>query len=179
MFSPDLEAAAALREARGLINDGWMQGRYREKEYKGFLNTLFRYHGQDKYCAMGAIYEAGQHLPLRSRMERYLEKTIGGYTGVISWNDQHGRTKEQVLEAFEKAAELAEGTRPDKTVRAYPSIGFKYFEMPVIPDATFMEQSKIKTKAKKAPKEVVSEKKLDVVEETREFVNNLREEAVI
>lgn len=100
-----------LRTAVDLIkNVGWTQGTYRRYSYAD---------GHEKvvsYCAIGALDEAlnktGGYKEDRFVAAReFLSQAVKGQTtrvGVVSWNDETGRTKEQVLAAFEKAVAAAE-----------------------------------------------------------------------
>ncbi|MFE7797029.1 hypothetical protein [Nocardia sp. NPDC057440] len=88
-----LKSAKAL-----LVLDGWTQGSY--------LND------EGRMCANGALYwveghyysGSGKHL-----IETVREITNDQYIGVESWNDQPGRTVEEVLDMYDKTIARLEG----------------------------------------------------------------------
>jgi hypothetical protein len=81
-----------LREARALlIKGGWIQD-----TWESF----------GAHCASGAIRAVVRKydLPLdvKIKVSDRLQRTI--HCNIVSWNDTYGRTQEQVLRAFAKAA---------------------------------------------------------------------------
>jgi hypothetical protein len=89
-----------LTEARGLIKEGWCQGSFRKITDNGV-----------EYCALGAMgYVGTEHhvdlIPSARRVfaqllpEQYFEDT---WPMVARWNDEPGRTQEEVLGMFDKA----------------------------------------------------------------------------
>lgn len=111
-----LTAVETLTEARDLlINEGWTQGIYFE---------VLDDSGVCHRCAMGALrqYDTDDESPhaiatmdvqniLLQAMRQVSNDHPDGpeydFLSVIEWNDTVGRTKEQVIEAFNKAIELA------------------------------------------------------------------------
>lgn len=109
-----LTAVETLTEARDLlINEGWTQGIYFE---------VLDDSGVCHRCAMGALrqYDKEDHPHVIATLEvrdillaamREVDNDAGDgvlcFLSVIQWNDHPGRTKEQVIEAFNKAIELA------------------------------------------------------------------------
>jgi len=73
----------ALMNGRRRIERGWCQG---------VLNR------GDEVCAIGAMKD---HIALEMLMEAH------GKTGLIDWNDEPGRTKEDVLELYDRAIALS------------------------------------------------------------------------
>lgn len=115
-----LGAVEALTEARDLlVSEGWTQGVYVE---------LLNDDDSDSdvvcaRCALGALrqMDASDHPHVVANLEtqdillaamRQVDNNAGGdalvFHSVIEWNDADGRTKEQVIEAFNKAIELAQ-----------------------------------------------------------------------
>lgn len=104
-----------LIEAKRLLETkGWCQGAYAKdinnKVVRGFI-------GSEKpaaYCPIGAICQAQKEdFEIRPEATGFLRKVLDfkGRTSkfdVIDWNDLPGRTKEEVLQAFDKAIELAD-----------------------------------------------------------------------
>lgn len=104
--TPDPQVAETLRKAKDLIEQGWIQNRFEEPKYKKtFFGLLTRLDGKS-YCMLGAI-NAVAFGSLRSRTEYFLREAVT--YDIIGWNDTTGRTKEQVLAAFDKAIAFAEG----------------------------------------------------------------------
>lgn len=110
-----LSTVKTLTEARDLlINEGWTQGIYFE---------VLDDSGVCHRCAMGALrqYDKEDHphavatmdvqnILLQAMREVSNDHPDGpeyDFLSVIEWNDAVGRTKEQVIEAFNKAIELA------------------------------------------------------------------------
>lgn len=94
------DAMQVLRDAVDLLfRRGWTQGSYRN---------------EDGYCAEGALLAAAVGRQEAANPARYYllgalqQMDPANIYGVISWNDTHGRTFDEVIEAFEKAQKLAE-----------------------------------------------------------------------
>jgi hypothetical protein len=96
-----------LTEARSLIKKGWTQGSF-AKDVNG--NEVDPKSSQAvSWCSLGAM-EAACYCPRDSRLPilDILRRAAG--TCVISdWNDHPNTTKEEILAAFDKAIELANG----------------------------------------------------------------------
>jgi hypothetical protein len=100
-----------LTLARGYVEKGWTQGWVAAD--KGGQRVDYRDEDAVCWCSLGAIWRAVEDLcpaGVRSWMEReaeeVVEKAIGNeYIG--DWNDADGRTKGEVLAAFDRAIELA------------------------------------------------------------------------
>lgn len=119
---------ALLKAVEILERDGWIQGEYFEQaddlEAEGTTEALVNAARTAPVCSMGAIYRAvfGQAAVILtgkgdtdaqwySRELRELAyqadallRTQTEGDGVITWNDASGRTKEDVILAFKKAA---------------------------------------------------------------------------
>lgn len=81
---------ALLNAADVLRRDGWCQGESRDP--------------QGRHCALGALMEAGSVTAVMRGGVR-LKRSLGlEDTSVAFWNDRPERTKEQVIEALERAA---------------------------------------------------------------------------
>lgn len=94
-----MSAKSILTEARRLIAEvGWCQGQYRHYDSDGPSRMPIA------YCAVGAISSATPFGSHDVGAYELLRSTVGEIT---IWNDEQGRTKEQVLEAFDKAIERA------------------------------------------------------------------------
>lgn len=127
MASADFTVADKLDEARALIEKGWCQGPFNDREQRD-TPTCF--------CALGAIAEVhghrigemelGEGVPNFSRIKAasVFRKTLGvrGYLGTVrrrgrrpstvaAWNDAPERTQAEVIAAFKRAAELARAER--------------------------------------------------------------------
>lgn len=94
-----------LKKAKALIEErGWCR-----REYKDTRGC---------YCSLGACYVASGYevegasvlhdgdVTAYATAEKALERAID--SAVIRWNDSPGRTKDEVLAAFDKAIALAE-----------------------------------------------------------------------
>lgn len=96
--SPAAGVADVLREARGLIaKHGWCRN-----VYKNAFGEM---------CAAGAIRCASGDSKVKFEARGFLCAAING-ASITQWNDRPRRTKEQVLEAFDRAiARAAEEER--------------------------------------------------------------------
>lgn len=106
----------ALTEARDLlVSEGWVQGVYADQVDDE--SDLCR------RCALGALRQMDStdhpHVVVTLEMQdillaamRQVDNDAGDgvlqFHSVIQWNDHGGRTKKQVIEAFNKAIELAQ-----------------------------------------------------------------------
>lgn len=89
--------AEKLRNARALIEKGWTQGLLaRNKDGEGAFSDATE---AVSFCAVGACVRSGVSCG-------HLKKLLGVDT--TSWNDTPGRTKEEVLDLFDRAIALAE-----------------------------------------------------------------------
>lgn len=110
-----LSTVETLKEARDLlVNEGWTQGIYIE---------VLDESGVCRRCAMGALrqYDKEDHSHAVATMEvqdillaamrqvsnDHPDGPEYDFLSVIGWNDAVGRTKEQVIEAFNLAIEIA------------------------------------------------------------------------
>jgi hypothetical protein len=101
----------ALIEARRLINNGWIQKTF-AKDAHGYMCD-WGSEAARSFCSIGAIYRAtdwrstyNTDLCMRA-FEALAENMYPGYgdpSGHIArYNDARGRTKEEVLEAFDRS----------------------------------------------------------------------------
>lgn len=179
--NPDYEAAQALKEARGYIDQGWTQYALSKVSYEGYFNNIFKYRVHRSYCAVGAIQKAvGPGNPeLRKRMKIFIYEGVrrtdkGGISifGIEIWNDTAGRTKEEVLAAFDVAIKLAEEGWVEEPVfkpvvrnpNQVSSLAYAYQKFFEFPAASLIQE---KPKPKK--------KKLNVISDVQKFVNSLPE----
>lgn len=90
-----------LQHARNLIaNVGWTQGIGHEEDRKGNATC---------YCMYGAILDTPTVVKvnsIRAMALGLLQKSTGSWS-ITQWNDVKGRTKKQVLAAFDKAIKAA------------------------------------------------------------------------
>ena len=112
-----------LREAKHvlLLND-WCQHR----SFRDALGEPCERMYASQFCAGGAIEEAARHLTgeeyhiestskkalnLFDACKNSLEESIAEwqYQSLVHFNDQHGRTKEEVITEFDRAIEKEEG----------------------------------------------------------------------
>lgn len=89
--------AEKLRYARTLIEKGWTQGAYAVDENGRAVSENSTY--AKSFCAVGACLAA-------KTSSYYLDRLIS--QDVVAWNDTPGRTKEEVLDIFDRAIALAE-----------------------------------------------------------------------
>lgn len=97
--------AEALTEARELLDKkGWTQGAY-ARDANG---DEVLYYSKDacKFCARGALFKACGNDALYLLASDALDKFIPNALTVI-WNDDPGRTKEDVLAVFTAAIEAS------------------------------------------------------------------------
>lgn len=96
-----------LRRARELIATGWSQGTY----YRRNGSACNSVDGPNQFCAVGAIMKA-EAILRGSRAAHYdlsTEKIAGTLAKLVyadslaCWNDEDGRTQEEVLALFDKA----------------------------------------------------------------------------
>lgn len=86
-----------------LENVGWCQGYYFKDAEGRDASTL---HPEDIHCActLGALSLVEKEDPgLYMGALRILEPLVGKGTMIARWNDQEGRTKEEVLDLFDRA----------------------------------------------------------------------------
>jgi hypothetical protein len=82
-----------LRRAKALVAEGWVQG-----------DSQKRIDGKMHYCAIGAM----RTITHRSYAMQELFRMANNIEFISVWNDVPGRTKRQVLSAFNKAIRYAE-----------------------------------------------------------------------
>jgi hypothetical protein len=104
-----------LIEARRLINDGWSQKTFAQ-DSKGNMCD-WRSKRAERFCSVGALYKATSHgreydscadIVLCGVVFQVLAGHIDpGYVEssscIVTYNDAKGRTKEEVLDAFDRA----------------------------------------------------------------------------
>lgn len=96
-----------LIEAKRLLETkGWCQGAYAKRLHGEIALNFIGDPTVAAYCSSGAICEA-QKPSMAEDAAYYFIKAIGGGP-IPRWNDTPGRTKEEVLAAFDKAIELAD-----------------------------------------------------------------------
>jgi len=103
-----MKPSVLLAKAKKVIETkGWCQGEYHKEG--------------DGYCLYGALFKAGKVEPdseygekLAESVVPFLEHAVPEARSdvlykakMVSWNDTEGRTKKQVLAAFDKAIVLA------------------------------------------------------------------------
>ena len=108
----------ALRKSRKNIKDGWTQGSF-ARTASGITTDPSSPEAVE-WCAYGAIFA---RLDFQQDAHWLLSKAVWKIENnikpdqedisiptitVVAWNDQKGRTKEQVLAAFDLAIELAQ-----------------------------------------------------------------------
>jgi hypothetical protein len=98
--------ADKLRKAKALIERGWTQGAFARRAN----GRVIGYESDDAscFCIAGALMRV---TPLISDFERLCHPLTRatGSPRLDHWNDAPGRTQAEVLAAFDKAIELAEG----------------------------------------------------------------------
>lgn len=96
------EVASKLIQAKQLIEDGWCQNLFATPQDTERFD----------YCAIGAMYSVLDKGEVFDKMVDTFIKAndlpssdymMGKTTNITSWNDTKGRTKEEVLAAFDKA----------------------------------------------------------------------------
>jgi hypothetical protein len=95
------ETTKLLIEGRNKIAEGWCQGSFYKQPIPLFHPA--------RYCMMGAIgyHSATECATVGAKFTAY--KLLGDVVvmGVSFWNDAPGRTKAEVLTAFDQAIELS------------------------------------------------------------------------
>lgn len=110
-----MKSKELLQRARLSVMDGWCQGSYYE-DANG--NPCGRVHAA-RHCAMGALIQAsvgyGDTFATHSfsRAARMLQDQVtrlegNGLVNVQQWNDEPGRTKQEVVELYNKALAACE-----------------------------------------------------------------------
>ena len=106
-----VKAVRVARVAQEIVNNGWCQQAYaRDSDGKP---TLVDADDAKSFCVVGAIRKADDVYDFRTPGTRWVYAALHKLTGlneVFAWNDQDGRTKEEVLAALntvEGAAELS------------------------------------------------------------------------
>lgn len=101
-----MKTSELLRKAADEIRRrGWHQGDY---------GSDYSVPESCAVCSYGALYAARNGNPWLTRgtaeaaIALYRATRTDAPTGVVDWNDTKGRTVEEVLDAFNRAAELAE-----------------------------------------------------------------------
>ena len=98
-----MELLKIYRKARELVEKGWHQGQF-AADRQGRECSAF----DDEaacFCAWGALRRSRANLGIRLPFGPLLEPLQGviGDVEPTAWNDAPGRTKEEVLEAFDRA----------------------------------------------------------------------------
>lgn len=93
------EAVAALRKARDLLaHSGWVQGMMASD---GFWEVSCEAPQALCFCASGAVFRVA---PREVAYAALTLLELGAGTGsIVPWNDALGRTKAEVIQAFDKA----------------------------------------------------------------------------
>lgn len=86
------QTIAKLIAARGLIEQGWIKGRAKRK-----VGLIHRHYS---YCIIGALYESDSGPGDSAHHALY---DVVGPIGIVTFNDQPSTTKQDVLNAFDKA----------------------------------------------------------------------------
>jgi len=97
-----------LQEARALLARGWCQG-YFAKDEAGH-NVTENDPGAVCWCAVGATLRAAHVLRFDNSEALLALRVLGAEIRswvIPNWNDAEGRTKEEVLAAFDRAIEAA------------------------------------------------------------------------
>jgi hypothetical protein len=99
------KAAGVLIEARNLVEEGWCRRSFMRRDDQGNV----------RYCIVGAIDAAcrdgldDELSYLRAHAVNRMVEAAGtrnrGEVGISIWNDSWRRTKEEVLQAFDRAIE--------------------------------------------------------------------------
>lgn len=175
----DPAAVSTLKAARALVEEGWVQRSFVKSrvEVTGhWWNRKRTTH--TSFCMIGALnhYER----PAKYRAMDYLAMGAGVSRSMLipTWNDKEGRTKEEVLAAFDKAISLAESDEADN-LSPYDYYNNhhrlntrknKYFQFDDPPVAKFIHKMP-QIQIIKEPEPV----KLNVVDDVKEYVNSLPE----
>lgn len=89
---------------------GWTQGSY-ARDKNGNTSVEYYTGSQEEasvcWCAKGAILRiASEHFACTNAAEWYIRQILG-FSNLIAWNDEKGRTQEEVVTLFRKAEQLA------------------------------------------------------------------------
>lgn len=101
-YKPPLEV---FQEARRTIFNGWHQGRYSDEEERSF-------------CTLGAISQAtywgeAQSIFTCVGVFRVANPQVNN---IVDWNDTKGRTKKEVLAAFDKTVTLLQSPEAEAII---------------------------------------------------------------
>lgn len=122
------EAVAVLIKARAMIQQGWVQGTGRVGEKRCAGQAI-----QDSYFEVSGRY-GGEHGVYVEASRAFC--TVIGEPNIPVWNDENGRTRQQVIQAFDKAiALLSEPTIavvPEKIEATWKPVTYEkiYIEVP-------------------------------------------------
>jgi len=105
--STSVRPAKTVREvliaARWILeHNGWTRGNMCERN--GVQSDVFSARTGDCFCAMGAIWATESNEDLRQRSLVAL-RVFAAVSSIPYWNDAPGRTKADVLAAFDRAIE--------------------------------------------------------------------------
>jgi hypothetical protein len=107
------QVADKLREARALIERGWVQKDYARSK-SGKVVDPANSRSATCWCAAGAIGRVNGRWPNSGLLGmEQLSRAIGGdghEADILTWNDAPERTQAEVLAAFDRAIELAEAS---------------------------------------------------------------------
>lgn len=96
---------AVLKKARALVARGWCQGAAARARNNRRVAT--DHAGASRFCAWGALARAAGPKEHGMREATYLLCAILKVNGLSDFNDAKGRTKAEVLAAFDRAIKLA------------------------------------------------------------------------
>src|SRR5215472_16812630 len=90
-----------------LENVGWTQRKFARNKM-GNSCALDDYEQVACYCAAGAIFAVKSESEIFINQARIALRGAMDAGSLVTWNDEPGRTREQVLEAFQKAIDSCE-----------------------------------------------------------------------
>ena len=98
-----MKVSEQLLQCAAEVRRGWAQGALED------INGGVCAHGAMNRVVSGdaSVLMTGEELPKKMRLTEYLWKALGHYS-VVNWNNAPSQTQENVAQAFELAAILAE-----------------------------------------------------------------------
>lgn len=91
----DLNIIGLLRHSYGIIDKGWCQLAEKTQTPEGW-----------QYCAFAALKKSSSNLGRVFRSRIIIEQQVLGGANLLRFNDAPGRTKEEVLEVFDRAIDF-------------------------------------------------------------------------
>ena len=106
MENRELDSVEVLKRARELVANGWTRKTIARDANGRFVTVLSR--EATSFCVVGGLMRAQSEMGgfITRNLRRVLEIAADiEYRDIADWNDEPGRTKEEVLAVYDKAIE--------------------------------------------------------------------------